>query len=77
MKSIFILFLFLVIIFCTGCGMTQEYKDFILDVEYYMRTNGQACLNYVDNDQTLLERDREAYRARHRMLRESLNKLKK
>lgn len=77
MKNIFIGFLFLLIIICTGCGMSQEYKDFLLNVEDYMNSNGQTCLEYVKNDKNLVERDKEVYRARHRMLRESLNRVKK
>ena len=44
----------------------QEYMDF----------NGKACLEYVEKDTTLVGRDKEQYKARHRTLQKMLDEAK-
>ena len=78
MKNIFIavLFLFICLFGISGCKSNNIDQDFILQLQDYLDTNGQKCLQYVDNDKSLNGRDKEIYKGRHRTIQKQLDKYK-
>lgn len=76
MKTLIILFSSLSLLFLSGCCKHNEQQEqFYIILNDYINTNGETCLMYVNNDKSLIERDREKYRSRHRTLKKLLGEM--
>ena len=69
------LILFLLISSCfyfTGCNSTNTSKNFYIDVQEYLELNGVKCLEYIESDPSLTNREKEKYKIRHRYIQSQL-----
>ncbi len=63
------------LLFISGCTSTK-YDELIVQMQDYLDVNGEICLKYVENDERLIGRDKEKYKARHRTMQKTLNEFK-
>lgn len=60
-----------------GCKSTsEEMNNLYIYLDDYINFNGNKCIEYINKDITLSERQKEVYRARHRSMRQLLNSYK-
>jgi hypothetical protein len=69
------LFLLICLLISGGCT-SNKYQQLINDMQEYLDTNGQTCLTYVENDSNIIGRDKENYKARHRVMQQTLDEFK-
>ena len=76
MKKLVLLFLFYFLSFCfIGCSSINSIqKDFYIDVQEYIELNGNKCLEYIEADSNMTNREKEMYKIRHRYLQSQVNK---
>jgi hypothetical protein len=60
---------------CTGCS-AKYYKRLTNDVTEYMATNDMLLQNYLDKDNSLTLREKEAIKARSRVIYTDLEDIK-
>ena len=77
MKYLTIILSALFLLILSGCCKNNDQKQFYLILNEYINTNGELCLTYVNNDKTLIQRDKEKYISRHRTLKKLLNNIEK
>ena len=61
----------------SSCCKNNDQEQFYIILNEYVNTNGELCLTYVNNDKTLIQRDKEKYISRHRTLKKLLNNIEK
>ena len=69
------LFLLICLLISGGCT-SNKYQLLIDNMQDYLDTNGQTCLIYVENDSNRIGRDKEKYKARHRVMQKTLDEFK-
>lgn len=77
MKNIILIIsIFICLIFVSGCSSNTYDKDFYIDVQDYIELNGNKCIEYIEQDKTMTNREKQKYRIRHRYIQTLLkNKL--
>jgi hypothetical protein len=69
-----IVILTICLLFINGC-VSKKYEEFITVANSYMEHNGKHYLNYLESDKTLTNREKEGYKARHRLFDNTLKTL--
>ena len=77
MKYLIIILSILFLLSLSGCYKNNDQEQFYLILNEYINTNGELCLTYVNNDKSLIQRDKEKYISRHRTLKKILNNMQK
>ena len=70
---------FFMLIFLTGCYSynNMEINDLQIYLNDYINVNGNKLIEYLENDITLTEREKQIYLSRHRSMLQLLNSLNK
>lgn len=70
---------FFMLIFLTGCHSynNMEINELQIYLNDYINVNGNKLLEYLENDITLTEREKQIYLSRHRSMLQLLNSLNK
>lgn len=78
MNKIYIFsFCIFLLISLNGCkSINTEMNDLYIHLDDYINFNGNKCIEYINNDITLSERQKEVYRARHRSMIQLLDSYK-